>query len=394
MLSPEVMRPRQNHLPGREPVFWPGLFFAFAATSMAVGIIWDISWHTTIGRDAFWTPAHMAIYLGGALGGMTGGWLAFKHTFLAGPEGRDSSVGIFGGRAPLGALVAIWGAVAMLTSAPFDNWWHNAYGLDVKIVSPPHALLGIGMLSIISGALLLVLARQNRATGGAGAGLFIYVGGILLTMVGVFASEYCFPNEQHAALFYEVCAAVFCGPLVALGRAGRVSWPATRAAAVYIGITCLMAWILPLFPAQPKLAPIFNPLTHMVPPAFPLLLIFPAFAIDLILRRTPQINGWLRNLMLAALMAAAFLAVVIPVQWYFAKFLISPYADNWFFVGNRIWSYADGPGKYRTTFWHVRPDRPDADLFGPSAAGLSWALGTFSAWLGLLRGGWMRKVRR
>src|SRR5437773_2722000 len=35
-----------------------------AATSAKVGIIWDISWHRSIGRDTFWTPAHAAIYLG------------------------------------------------------------------------------------------------------------------------------------------------------------------------------------------------------------------------------------------------------------------------------------------------------------------------------------------
>ena len=38
---------------------------AFASTSVLVGVVWDISWHSTIGRDTFWTPAHMAIYLGG-----------------------------------------------------------------------------------------------------------------------------------------------------------------------------------------------------------------------------------------------------------------------------------------------------------------------------------------
>ena len=51
----------------------------------------------------------------------------------------------------------------MLTSAPFDNWWHNAYGLDVRIISPPHALLAVGIFSIVVGALLLTLAEQNRA---------------------------------------------------------------------------------------------------------------------------------------------------------------------------------------------------------------------------------------
>jgi len=28
---------------------------AFASTSVLVGVIWDISWHRTIGRDTFWT---------------------------------------------------------------------------------------------------------------------------------------------------------------------------------------------------------------------------------------------------------------------------------------------------------------------------------------------------
>src|SRR5712672_3114057 len=133
-----------------------------AVTSVMVGTHWDIAWHRTVGRDTFWTPAHMAIYFGGVLAGCVGGWLAFKHTFRAGPAERDSSVTVFGARAPLGAWVAIWGALAMVTSAPFDDWWHKAYGLDVKIVSPPHAVLGLGMLGISVGALLLVLSRQNR----------------------------------------------------------------------------------------------------------------------------------------------------------------------------------------------------------------------------------------
>ena len=51
-------------------------------------------------------------------------------------EMRAASVKVLGLRAPLGVFLAAWGGVAMLTSAPFDNWWHNAYGLDVKIVSP------------------------------------------------------------------------------------------------------------------------------------------------------------------------------------------------------------------------------------------------------------------
>src|SRR5213082_2227122 len=104
------------------------------ATSIVVGILWDISWHRTIGRDTFWTPAHMAIYLGGLLGGLTCGWLVIRTTFFATPQEQGGAVRLWGFRGPLGAWITIWGAIAMITSAPFDNWWHNAYGIDVKIL--------------------------------------------------------------------------------------------------------------------------------------------------------------------------------------------------------------------------------------------------------------------
>jgi hypothetical protein len=335
----------------------------------------------------------MVIYLGGALGGIIGGWLAFKYTFLAGPAERAFTVGVFGARAPLGAWIAIWGAVAMITSGPFDNWWHNAYGLDVKIISPPHVLLGLGMFGISFGALLLVLTRQNHLPEGQGSGLFIWVGGIFIALAGVFLLEYIFPNQQHAATFYVVCALTFPFRLLALGRAARTSWPTTRVAAVYILVVCLMAWILPLFPAQPKLAPIYNPVNHMVPLPFPLLLIFPAVAMDLIMRRAGEATGW-RRVGLAVVLGAAFMAVFIPVQWLFAKFLLSPKAENWFFVGNRVWSYGTELGHWTTEFWRVNPARRDADLLTLSALAVIWATAAVSSWLGLLLGGWMRKVRR
>src|ERR1051325_6068950 len=137
--------------------FWPGLLLGLASTSIVVGLIWDISWHRSIGRDTFWTPAHTAIYLGGVLAGTACGWLALRTTFSDDGAERDASVRFWGFRAPLGAWVCIWGALAMITSGPFDNWWHNAYGLDVKVLSPPHVILALGLWAIQLGALLLVL---------------------------------------------------------------------------------------------------------------------------------------------------------------------------------------------------------------------------------------------
>lgn len=377
--------------------FWPSLLLTVAMTSIAVGITWDISWHESIGRDTFWTPAHMAIYFGGVLAGFTSGWLAIKHTFLMGQAGRDSSVSVFGARAPLGAWVTIWGAVAMLTSAPFDNWWHDAYGLDVKIISPPHTVLGLGMLAISAGVLLQVLTRQNRLQDAApakGTGLFIYSGGIFLLFAAVFLLEYSYPNEQHGRMFYFVSAAMYPMRLVALGCAARVNWAATRVAAVFMGALCAIDWVLIAFPAHPKLAPIFNPITHMVALPFPLLLIFPALAIDLVLLKARHSRGIVSLIFFAILLGVVFLAVFLPVQWFFSKFLISPHADNWVFMSDRIWSYSSSSGDWHHRFWRQDAGASDEDLITVRAIGRALIIATVSSGVGLFFGRWMRKVRR
>ena len=73
-------------------------------------------------------------------------FLIVRTTFAGDERARAESVRVFGLRAPLGAFICGWGALAMLTSAPFDNWWHDAYGLDVKILSPPHTVLALGIV--------------------------------------------------------------------------------------------------------------------------------------------------------------------------------------------------------------------------------------------------------
>ena len=132
----------------------------------------------------------------------------------------------------------------------------------------------------------------------------------------------------------------------------------------------------------------------MVPPAFPLLLIFPALAIDFTLRKAGETRGRWRQMALALGLGAVFLSMLLMVQWFFARFLLSSYADNWFFAGNRYWGYGAGPGEWRTSFLRVNKGSPDADLVTASALGISWALASIGAWIGLLWGNWMRKVQR
>jgi hypothetical protein len=377
-----------------------------------VGTHWDISWHQSIGRDTFWTPAHLAIYLGGLLGGLTAGWLVLRTTFLADATERAAAVGLWGFRAPIGAWVTIWGCVAMLTSAPFDNWWHDAYGLDVKILSPPHTLLALGMWSVVLGALLLVLrqqnnahdARQSLASAAAlaqtdewsaipGRWFFIYGSGVLLAMASVFLIEYSFPNQQHTDAFFRASAVTYPLYLVGMARAAKFRWSATLIALIYMLIVAAMAWVLPLFPGEPRLGPISNRVQQFVPLPFPLLLVIPALGLDLVRRFIGVGRGWWRDWLLVVLSAIVFVALFAVTQWYFAKFLLSPAAQNWFFAGDRHWGYTESLGPWRQQFWDVVNAKQN-----PTATGRTFAFSLLGALIacrvGLTLGNWMSKVRR
>ena len=108
-----------------------------AATAIVIGIQWDISWHSSIGRDKLLSPPHVVVYIGGIICGLICTYIVFKETFFT---KFSNGVRFWGFQAPLACWICIWGMIAMLASAPFDDWWHNAYGLDVQIISPPHII--------------------------------------------------------------------------------------------------------------------------------------------------------------------------------------------------------------------------------------------------------------
>lgn len=375
---------------------WASRWVVFGATSIVVGVIWDISWHRTIGRDTFWTPAHLAIYLGGLLGGLVAGALILWTTFRGTAAERERSVRLWGFRGPLGAWVCVWGSLAMLTSAPFDNWWHDAYGLDVKILSPPHTVLALGMFAIVIGALLLVLREQNQAPVGVaapGRHLMVYAGGVILAMVAVFFTEESWPNQQRNHAFYLISCASYPMYLVALGRAAASRWGATLAAGVYMLLNMVMLWVLPLFPGQPKLGPIYNPIDHFVPLAFPLLLVVPALGLDLLRRGLGVGRGWFRDWVFCVAAAVVFTLLFGLAQWYFAEFLIGPGGQNAFFGADRHWDYTETLGANRFRFWSETSPRSNPPA---TARTFLWsAVLAFAACrVGLWLGNGMARVRR
>lgn len=358
-----------------------------AALCAVIGVTWDISWHRAIGRDTFWTPAHIVIYASGIIAGLTCGWLVLKTTFAGTPEERAASVGFWGFRGPLGAWLAIWGSFAMVVSAPFDDWWHNAYGLDVEILSPPHSILGLGFDAIELGALLMVSSFANRATelGRLPGYLVAFGAGVLFTNYSLFTFEYNgFPNAAHNGVYYIASSVAFPAVLCMCARAARVRWPATFAALVYMSITAVMLWVLQLMPATPGLAPVYRNVTHLVPPPFPMLMVVPAFAVDLVIRRWGHRSDWL----LAPIIGVAFIALLLGVQWFFSGYQISPASDNWFFGVGR-WDYSSRPGPWEHGYWDLEPR---AVLL--RRVGLAMLIAMGASRLGLAIGKWMSRVKR
>ncbi|MEZ5351707.1 MAG: hypothetical protein R2762_03660 [Bryobacteraceae bacterium] len=362
-----------------------------ATTSSMIGIQWDISWHRTIGRDAFLTPAHMAIYLCGVLAGISCGYLILATTFSPAADAlRNASVRIWGFRGPLGAFVAAWGGIAMLTSAPFDDWWHNAYGLDVKIISPPHMVLAVGMFAVQLGALLLVLSYKNNAPDDRRRALdwlFVFTGGLVIANVMTLIMEYTFRVAIHSGVYYRSIAIAVPLFLVAISQSARVPWAATRIALVYFFFCNGMNWILQLFPGEPKLGPVTNPVTHFVPGHFPVLMFVPAMALDYALSRTEPWARWKR----AAAGAVSFMGVLVATQWLFGYFLLSPWSRNPVFY-THLWDYRMTPRSYTARNLFYPMDGSTAS-FAINMT-LAFAICFLLAWRGLAWANWMQKVRR
>ncbi|TDB64679.1 hypothetical protein [Arundinibacter roseus] len=376
----------------------PAYVYAVVFSSFCVitGLIWDICWHISIGRDGLLSPPHLVIYLGAVVSGLFSGYEVLRNTFGGSPEEKSRRVKIWGFfYSSLGALFCIWGAFAMLTSAPFDDWWHNTYGLDVTILSPPHTVLALGIIGVQFGAIVSVLSIRNQSWGQKSTRhqktlfiLFALSAGFLLTMWFTLLSEEIHRMASHSSGYYKISAVAFPVFLLAFGRAFPGKWTITAVTLVYTLIMLLTLWIIPLFPAEPKLGPILNHIDHYQGFEFPLLLVIPALVMDVLRHRFAYKNDWLLSLILGG----AFLLVFFVVQWFFGGFLLeSPYARNWFF-GSHYWYFGNSPDwEYRYAFAPWNLESTPKLLTG---LGLALVFSIASARLGLVWGSWMKNIQR
>ena len=363
---------------------------ALSVTATSVGLYWDICWHMSIGRDTFWTPAHLAIHFGAVLGGISSVFLILSTTFGKNTDQRAASVKMWGFYGPLGAFVSLWGGLAMLTSAPFDDWWHNAFGLDVQIMSPPHVVLILGIFTLGLGGLFLIVSEMNRARAETHAKLnrfFLYAGCMLTVLLLMLIYEYTDYTLSHSAIFYRVLGLAMPPVLVGIARASGYRWAATKVAGIYFVVWLLALWLVPLVPAQAKLGPVYTRITHLMPLEFPLILFAGAAALDFLLDRLARQNKWLQ----AAVAGAGFVLVMIAVQWPLGNFLVSPLAENRIF-GTNYYPYMQRPSDYHYNHEFYAWEKTRMQFWLGMA--FAFAAAVLTTRVGLAWGDWMKRVRR
>lgn len=93
---------------------------------------WDVWWHGALGRESFWSPPHLLLYVSVivAIGtGFYGWWKMIEKSWK-------------------------WLAIVLFlipASAPFDELWHRIFGVEpvnspLIIWSPPHVILALALI--------------------------------------------------------------------------------------------------------------------------------------------------------------------------------------------------------------------------------------------------------
>jgi hypothetical protein len=195
----------------------------------AISTYWDIATHIDVGRERFLTPAHMGIYSGVFISAIAIALSGLADHFRAG----DSLFGAI--RHPFrnlrpGIGVAGAGMLTTLVAAPFDNAWHEVYGIDVTIWSPPHLLAIFGIAAATLGLATLVAPAVTKRDSLAYPVLLA----ALLTALLITTGEFEFNAPQYRIAYHPIILAGATA-LVFTTAAGE-RWRATTAALWFEGV--------------------------------------------------------------------------------------------------------------------------------------------------------------
>jgi hypothetical protein len=118
---------------------------------------WDITNHLLNRPETFFSPPHIGLYSGVALalfGSLiTCRYHRYSSSKISNIKNKKSM--------PIYVQLILTGIIMLVSSGPLDFAWHSAFGLD-GLLSPPHAVLTIGMALCSIGAFLGLISSSIR----------------------------------------------------------------------------------------------------------------------------------------------------------------------------------------------------------------------------------------
>ena len=377
---------------------------ALAATScMFIGWNWDICWHRCIGRDTLWTLPHIAIYIALFIAFCYNTWLILSHTF---GRRRDwPSLKVMGFRGPGSSFITLWAILAQFSSIVFDDWWHNVYGLDSQVFTPPHFVLGTGIGCFYIGQIILVATYGNTIMKDRPMTIrwvYLLMWALALGNSLVGADALYGPLGIRAVVFLASASLIVCFCFASVFEYLQWRWAILAHAGLYMLVVITLMQIFQFFPATPQFGPVFHRVTTFAPPPFPLWLVIPAAATTLVIFRPGSKPRLVRYLAVGMVFAVA----LTLANWGSSAFLSSEWSHNRFFAGD--YPAAAFYESYKPVSMSIVPRMglpalvflrgelsPAQSLLGGAGvvvmAGLMAALGL---WSGRGMGRWLRVVKQ
>ncbi|HVF14575.1 MAG TPA: hypothetical protein VM942_08245 [Acidimicrobiales bacterium] len=167
-----------------------------------IGLYWDIAWHVDFGRDKqVLTAPHLLILT--ALSGLMA--VALLTIAMATATGAAVRLRLGRWRVPWSALLLLLVRAGGLLAFILDDLWHDAYGVDVTLLSPPHlGLLASGSFSAIAVWLMLFEGRTDAEPSRFGRFVHVVALGSMLIAFSTYQAELDYGMPLFSVLLLPV----------------------------------------------------------------------------------------------------------------------------------------------------------------------------------------------
>ena len=134
---------------------------------------WDITNHLLNKPESFFSPPHAALYSGVGLVIIGAILIYIGRSIIRGRKSQNTThhtqrlkaviqavSASYSSSPPLSVKLVYLGVILLVSAGPFDFVWHSTFGLD-GLLSPPHAVLTIGMTLCSIGSFLGILSTSK-----------------------------------------------------------------------------------------------------------------------------------------------------------------------------------------------------------------------------------------